>query len=98
MSRRAIVRPEAKQDIRVAKAWYRGISPELARDFSEMLREAVALAREQPLAFQIVHRTFRRVLMHRFPYAVFYYAPADDRIIIVAILHQARDPQILQSR
>ena len=97
MIRKVIIRFEAKQDLREAKAWYGNISSELGRDFVRRIDDAIALALERPLAFQIVHRTFRRVLLHRFPYALFYHA-GDDRIIVVAVLHQARDPEILDSR
>jgi len=97
MIERVIVRRLAKQDIREARAWYRKISPLLGDDFMAALSRAVAVIREHPLAFQIVHRTFRRILLHRFPYALFYHAE-NDRIVIVAVLHQSRDPEILDAR
>ena len=97
MIERVVVRPLAKHDIRETRSWYRKISPKLADDFMAALDGAVNIAREHPLAFQIVHRTFRRVLLHRFPYALFYYAEV-DRLVIVAVLHQARDPELLEQR
>jgi plasmid stabilization system protein ParE len=97
MIRRVIVRREAKRDLREAKAWYRNISPELSNDFVRCIDEAIALAQERPLAFQLVYRTFRRILLHRFPYALFYHAD-ETRIVVVAVLHQARDPETLESR
>lgn len=95
MTRRVIVRPEAKWDIRKARAWYRKISAALGIDFVRSVDEAIDLALERPLAFQVVSRTFRRTLLHRFPYALFYHA-GDDRI--VAVLHQARAPEVLDLR
>jgi len=97
MIRKVIIRPEAKRDLREAKTWYRNISPELRDDFVRRVDDAIALAKERPLAFQIVHRTFRRILLHRFPYALFYHA-GEDRIVVVGVLHQARDPEAIQSR
>ena len=97
MIRKVIIRPEAKRDLREAKTWYRNISPELRDDFVRRVDDAIALAKERPLAFQIVHRTFRRVLLHRFPYALFYHA-GEDRIVVVGVLHQAREPEMIQSR
>ena len=97
MIRRVIIRPEARRDLNEAKTWYRAISLELKNDFVRRVDDAVALARERPLAFQIVHRTFRRVLLHRFPYSLFYHV-GDEQIVVVAVLHQARDPQLLESR
>jgi plasmid stabilization system protein ParE len=89
MMRRVIVRPEAKRDLRDAKAWYRNISRELGIDFVHRIDDAIDSALERPLAFPIVHRTFRRILLHRFPYTLFYNV-GDDRIVIVTLLHPAR--------
>jgi plasmid stabilization system protein ParE len=97
MIRSVIIRPEAKRDLREAKAWYRNISLELRDDFVHRIDDAIALAQERPLAFAVVLRTFRRILVHRFPYALFYHA-SENRIVVVALLHQARDPEILESR
>jgi plasmid stabilization system protein ParE len=97
MIRRVTIRRDARQDLRDATRWYRNISPDLAADFVGRVDDAIALAREQPLAFPVVHRTFRRVLLHQFPYALFYHAD-ERRLIVVAVLHQARDPETLESR
>ncbi|HJQ35946.1 MAG TPA: type II toxin-antitoxin system RelE/ParE family toxin [Thermoanaerobaculia bacterium] len=97
MIARVIIRPAAKRDIRDGRVWYRKISPVLADDFLEAVDQAITLAREYPQAFQVVHRTFRRILLRRFPYALFY-DPREDRVIVVAVLHQARDPGLLDER
>ena len=97
MIRKVIIRPEAKRDLREAKDWYRATSRELSDDFVRRVGDAIALAQERPLAFQIVLRTFRRVLLHRFPYALFYHS-GSDRIVVVAVLHQSRSPEVLKSR
>jgi toxin ParE1/3/4 len=96
MIERVIVRPRAKRDIREARRWYRKISHDLGEDFLKSVDDAIALAQRYPLAFHRVHRTFRRVLLQRFPYALFYEF-GDDRIIVAAVLHQARDPQALET-
>jgi plasmid stabilization system protein ParE len=95
--RRVIVQPAATRDIREARQWYRGVSHGLANDFLAAVDAAIALAKERPLAFQLVHRSFRRILLRRFPYALFYLAEA-DRIVIVAVLSQARHPNLLDGR
>ena len=94
MIERIIVRRRAKRDIREARLWYRKISHDLGEAFIKSVDDAIALAQRYPLAFHLVHRTLRRVLLQRFPYALFYEF-SDDRIIVVAVLHQARDPQAL---
>jgi len=95
MIERVIVRRRAQRQIREAKLWYRNISLELGEDFLKSVDDAIALAQRYPLAFRLVYRTFRRVLLRRFPYALFYQF-TEDRIVVVAVLHQARDPRVVQ--
>lgn len=95
MIKRVIVRSHAKRDIREAKQWYRNISQELGADFLSAVDDAILLAQKYPLAFSLMHRTFRRVLLRRFPYALFYQSDSES-IIIVGVLHQARDPELLE--
>ena len=56
--------------------------------------EAVA---EKPLAFPAVHRDVRRALVKRFPYGVFFLL-SHDRVIVLAVLHQARNPAVWKRR
>lgn len=95
--RAVIVRPEAANDIRTAHAWYSEISAQFAATFIRRVDDAIERVRDWPLAYQVVRHTFRRVPLRRFPYALFYHAD-NDRVVIVAVLHQARDPQFIASR
>lgn len=97
MRREVIVRPEAADDIRDIHAWYEQISPAFAARFIRHLDEAIDRVREWPLIYQAVYRTFRRVPLRRFPYSVFYLVD-DERIVVVAVLHQVRDPRFIESR
>jgi plasmid stabilization system protein ParE len=45
-----------------------------------------------PEMFARVHGNVRRVIVSRFPYAVFYKVEA-DWIVVLAVLHTARDPK-----
>jgi plasmid stabilization system protein ParE len=45
-----------------------------------------------PEMFARVHGDVRRMIVSRFPYAVFYQVEA-DRIVVLAVLHTARDPE-----
>jgi toxin ParE1/3/4 len=97
MTRRVVIRAEARQDLRAARDWYRDISRGLGADFVKRVNDAVVASSERPAAFPVVLRTFRRVLVRRFPYALFFHAD-QDRIVVVAVLHQARSPNALARR
>ena len=97
MKRKVIVRPEAEQDIREAHAWYLRISPSLADEFSSAVDQAISLASQNPLAFALIHSSLRRVLLKRFPYALFFVAE-ESKIVVVGVLHQTRHPRVAKRR
>jgi plasmid stabilization system protein ParE len=44
-----------------------------------------------PLRYPVVYEDVRRALVRRYPYAIFYVVePA--RVVVMAVLHQRRDP------
>lgn len=51
-----------------------------------------------PASFPLVHRTVRRALLRRFPYAVFFVEQGDAEVVVLAVLHQASDPARWQTR
>jgi len=97
MNREVIIRGEAKQDVRDAAAWYREISPKLEDAFIAAVEAALALIAERPEAFHAAYKAYRRVLLRRFPYALFYLV-TPRRIVVVGILHQARDSRVIHGR
>jgi len=50
-----------------------------------------------PVGFPVVHRETRRVLLQRFPYAL-YYRVFGEALVIVACMHGRRDPIRWRSR
>ena len=58
---------------------------------------AIERAAESPLAYARVCLDARRVLMRRFPFAV-YFLYEDDVVEVFAILHQRRAGSLWQSR
>ncbi len=92
MSLPIIVRPKAEADLHAAYIWYEERLPGLGEEFTEQVDSAFARIAEHPLMCSAVHRQFRRALLRRFPYAVFYLVEP-DRIVVLAVLHQAVDPE-----
>lgn len=88
----AAVRPTsaACADLLAAHDWYEQRSPGLGKDFVRMVDVAFAGIARKPLLFPTIHRGLRRVLLRRFPYAVYYRVDA-DAVRVIAVLHTAMD-------
>lgn len=92
MTTRVRFRPEAAADVADAHAWYERQRAGLGTEFEEAVSAALALVAERPRAFPVVHRRLRRLLLQRFPYALYYRIEADD-VEIIARLHTRRHPR-----
>ena len=55
------------------------------------------MACEHPEMFALAHETLRRALLQQFPYALYYRVQAES-IVIFALFHQARDPDLIKQR
>jgi toxin ParE1/3/4 len=97
MTRRLQLTKASEQDIEDAADWYHQQAPQVIPRFEAALDAALAHARQRPLSYPVVRRDVRRVVLQRFPYSVFFQV-IGDAVLIIAVLHQARDPRIWQSR
>ena len=88
--------PEIEEDVISAYAWYEHKSQGLGEDFIRIFDSAVSeIAHNPRLSTQLDHG-FRRRLLRRFPYAI-YYTFQDETIIIFGLFHCARDPLLIRS-
>ncbi|OGH61009.1 MAG: recombinase [Candidatus Lindowbacteria bacterium RIFCSPLOWO2_12_FULL_62_27] len=92
-----ILLPEACQDILDAATWYEGQSDGLGTEFFRCIDACVNLIRRQPLIYGILHRNFRRALVRRFPYAVFFEVDR-NAVVIYSVFHCARNPSAWRNR
>lgn len=90
MKRAVSLRVSAMTDLRDARDWYERNRPGLGDEFHLCVADALTQLEESPESFPIYYRGFRRLLMERFPYKVFYRIE-DDSVIVFRILHAARD-------
>lgn len=84
-------------DIEQAAIWYEDQRPGLAELFKGELFELLQRIVESPLQFPAVGPAVRRALLHRFPYAV-YFLPDEAENVVLAVLHQRRDPAVWKRR
>ena len=89
--------PAVELDIEATFDWYERENPGLGFEFLEELRAAYQRILEHPFAYQDIRSGIRRALTRRFPYGIYFSIEA-DMIIILAVLHTARDPEEWQTR
>ena len=84
-------------DVESAFDWYEAVEPGLGIGFLEQLRSAYERILENPLGYQELRSGIRRALTRQFPYAV-YFSIEGDVILVLAVLHTAREPAEWQRR
>ena len=97
MHKQVIVRPEAESDIKDAYQWYESQRKGLGEDFLLCIEEAVNRAARNPAIYLKIHKSIQRVLIHRFPFGVFF-IERELSISVVAVLHARRNPNAWKVR
>nr|WP_284701170.1 type II toxin-antitoxin system RelE/ParE family toxin [Rhodoplanes tepidamans] len=97
MTRRVVVRPQARLELAAASDWYDEHAPGVGDDLLRAFETTIAGLEQNPFRFQVVHRDLRRAGLGKFPYGLFYTVSETD-IIIVACIHASRDPKFWKSR
>lgn len=87
--------PEVETDVQNGRPWYEEKSPGLGEEFLRVFYACSQELTRNPTIHQEVHREFRRCLLRRFPYAI-YFRIKDDRVIVFGLFHCARDPRRLR--
>ena len=89
--------PLVDADIESAFDWFESEQLGLGLEFLEEVREAYLRIRDNPFKYADLRSGIRRSLTKRFPYAV-YFAVEKELIVVLAVLHTARDPAAWQFR
>jgi len=92
-----VLSEEAEQDIAEAAAWYERQRQGLGEDFMTRVDACFNALCRTPEMHQLVKRNFRRGLVRRFPYAVFY-EYTDEKVIVYGVLHTSQDPKKWRER
>ncbi|MDZ8085651.1 MAG: type II toxin-antitoxin system RelE/ParE family toxin [Nostoc sp. DedQUE12b] len=97
MARNLTILTAAELDIIEAYDWYEGHELGLGAEFLRCIDACLNLIQRHPSTYQIVHETYRRATIRRFPYVVFYEFN-EQEIIIYAVFHCSQDPEKWRSR
>ena len=99
MGLRIRIHPEAEAELANAALWYESKRAGLGADFVAEIDEALEQIAEAPMNFPTWReaRPFRRLVVRRFPYLVFF-TVSDDVIQILAFAHAKRRPGYWKDR
>jgi len=86
-----LVRPDAETDLAAARDWYEERMSGLGEEFILAVDALFASIQASPDVYPIVHKNVRRGLTRRFPYGAFFVVE-ESRIVVLGVLHQARNP------
>jgi len=88
--RSVVIRPRAEQDIEEARNWYEKRQPNLGSSFLDEVSRAVRALEMDADRFPVYYRDFRRILLPRFPYKLFYLLD-NERVVVFRVLHAKRE-------
>ncbi len=96
---KSIILPLAKEDIREAAIWYNKQQNGLGKRFTAEVRENVHFIRQNPKASYIRYNRVRTAVLNVFPFMVHYTIDEKNKTIIVsAVLHTSRNPELWENR
>lgn len=93
----ALLTPAAEADVEEAFGWYEVQRRGLGFAFRHAVDVAMAAAESNPEAYAILYRATRRVLLPKFPYAL-YYRVVGENVVVVGCIHAKRHPGTWRSR
>ena len=89
--------PEANMDLEDAFRWYERRSEGLGDEFNRSVERVVDTIVLYPALHPVIRGVVKRARVGRFPYSVIY-AERGNRIVILGVLHNSRDPRLWERR
>ena len=96
-NKQIIIRPEAESDIKDAYEWYEAQRKGLGENILLCIEESLSRVSRNPAIYSVVYKEVRRVLIHRFPFGIFF-IESNESISVLAVLHARRNPKAWKSR
>lgn len=97
MGENLVIVPEALDDIAEAIDWYEGRNAGLGDELLNRVSSCIESIHRNPERYAFVHETYRRALVKKFPYAIFYEL-SEDTVPIYSVFHCSRDPEKWRGR
>jgi plasmid stabilization system protein ParE len=84
-----------KIDLIEVKSWYKNQKAGLEKDFAREVKACIHRLQKNPLHYEIKYRNVRTAFTEVFSYAIhFYIDEPKKQIVIIAIIHQGRNPAL----
>jgi plasmid stabilization system protein ParE len=90
--KRIIFAAEAADDIASAYRWHEEREIGLGEEFLRAIAASISLILRQPELYPIALDNFRRAILRRFPYEIFYEV-AEKNLIVHAVFNCSQDPE-----
>ncbi|SFI78019.1 type II toxin-antitoxin system RelE/ParE family toxin [Planctomicrobium piriforme] len=97
MTAKLIFAVEAEEDLDAAYAWYESRRRGLGEEFLSCIDACIQRIQRMPEAYPRFYENFRRVIVRRFPYVIFYDS-SGSLITVYAVFHTSLDPDRWQNR
>jgi plasmid stabilization system protein ParE len=88
---------EVQKDVDEAYSWYEDRRAGLGEEFLSCVDACIRAICRMPELHPVVHAEYRRALVRRFPYAVFY-EYAGEQVTVYSIFHTSQDPEKWRGR
>lgn len=82
----------AKEDVELAFAWYEKQRRGLGFDFLDCVEIAVKSILRNPEIYRVYYSTFRRCVIRRFPFSVFYTIEGTE-IVVHSVFGNRQNPE-----
>lgn len=97
MAKSLIILPQAEKDITEAYDWYQEREIGLGEEFLRCIDASIQTIERNPEIYVFALEKYRRALVRRFPYAIFY-EYFEETITVYAVFHCSQDSKKWRSR
>ena|SRR5947209_2517269 len=94
-----IIDPDVEDDTARAYSWYEDRRPGLGEELLGCVEACFETIRRTPEVHRVVYKSYRRALVRRFPFAVYYeYTTDTNTVTVYVVIHTAQDPKAWRER
>ena len=97
MNSKVLITPSAEADLDAVFSWYEDKRKGLGFDFLLQIDAGFHFIERSPMVSPQEYKETRKYFIKRFPYKIIYLVE-DNRIVILAVLHGKRSPELLKTR